>query len=632
MSEGITQFQPTPAHPSTAVPGQPGSRAPSLAAPRLRVWPGLVIVVLMWAAIMGPGLIPGLEGSRIQVDAMLYGAMLGGVAVGLWWLLASRAPWTDRLLILLFFATSGTAALQLSHSSFKYMFYGPIVRGMPIVTATLVAWLWLTGALPWPIRRLGAVVAMLLAWGYCCLLRFDGVYGDFQAQISWRWQQTEEERNAAELEQAKSAGKANPKEKALLARAGDWPSFRGTDRDSRLTHYRIDTNAAARWKAEPPKKLWAHNIGPGWSSFAVVGDRIFTQEQRKKNFEAVVCYDANTGEQLWEHTDPGRFEEVAGGVGPRATPTFVDGYLYCLGANGKLNCLDALTGKVKWTRDLVEDSGAEIPRWGFSSSPLVVKGIVTVFAGGPDGHSMLGYHASTGEIAWSKGDGRHTYCSPHLENIDGVEQIAIATENGVTSYEPTEGQVLWQYEWALGKQGARVAQPIQIGAADVLVGTPMAGARRVRISHAGNSWGNEQVWETKDIKPYFNDLVIYQDHAYGFDGNLLTCVSLADGKGTWRARNYGNGQALLLADQGLLLVSTERGEVALVEAKPEKHVEIGRFRALDANKGKTWNHPVIAHGKLFIRNDAEVACFQLAEEKSDKKDAATKDKKGTSDK
>jgi outer membrane protein assembly factor BamB len=622
MSDAITQFQPAPGHAPPPGTGSPARPAPEIATARLRVWPGVLFVILMWTAILGPGLVPELQGSRVQVDAMLYGAMLGVGCVGLWWLFASRAPWTDRLLILLFFATSTLAALQLAHPSFKYMFYGPIVRGMPIATTALVVWLLATAGLSWPVRRLGAVVALLLGWGYCCLLRFDGVYGDFQAQISWVWNKTEEDLNAEGLEKAPSTAKTKEKQKALAVSAGDWPGFRGPDRDSKLTNFRIDLNSASKWKTEPPRKLWAHNIGPAWSSFAVVGDRIFTQEQRKKNYEAVVCYDAATGEQIWEHTDPGRFDDVAGGVGPRATPTFANGNVFCLGANGKLNCLDALTGKVKWARDIAEDSGAEIPKWGFSASPLVFKGLVTVFAGGPDSHSMLAYHADSGELAWTGGDGRHTYCSPHVEHIDGVEQIAITTENGLTAYEPTDGQVLWHHDWPLGKQGARVAQPIQIGAADVLIGTPMSGARRIHVTHTGNSWGEEKVWETAAIKPYFNDLVIYKDHAYGFDGNWLTCVSLADGKGAWRERGYGNGQAILLADQGLLLVSTERGEIALVEAKPEKHTEIARFRALD--KGKTWNHPVVSRGKLFVRNDVEVACFQLPEAKDDVKTDARK--------
>jgi outer membrane protein assembly factor BamB len=607
MSDVATQFQPSPSHRPTP-PIAPAVQAPSLESPRLRVWPGVVIVALMWIAIFGPNLIPDLQGTRLQVNAMLLGGIAGSACVGLWWLFLSRAHWTDRLLILLFFGTSVAAMSGAAHPSFKYMNYGLIIRGLPLLTTSLVIWLFISPRLAWPIRRLGILVAMLLACAYCCLLRLDGVYGDFQTQISWRLTPTEEDLYTAELAQRKVA-KATANEKTLELQPGDWPSFRGPDRDSRLNGVRIATD----WKNHPPRKLWSQSIGPGWSSFAVVGDRIFTQEQRKTS-EVVACYDAKTGDPYWTHTDAGRFEEVAGGIGPRATPTFADGKLYSLGANGKLNCLDPLTGNLKWSRDIVEDSGATIPRWGFSSSPLVVQGIVTVFAGGPDGKSVLGYHASSGELAWSAGDGTDSYCSPHLEHIDGVDQVAIATEKGLISFDPAGGKVLWRHDWSLGGQGARVAQPVPVGDSDLLVGTPMVGARRVHVSHNGDSWGQDLVWQTKDIRPYFNDLVVYKNHAYGFDGNLFTCVNLEDGTGKWRQRGFGNGQVVLLADQGLLLISGEKGEVGLVEANPEKYNELGRFRALDAKKGKTWNHPVVAHGKLFIRNDAEMACYQLAVE------------------
>jgi outer membrane protein assembly factor BamB len=255
-----------------------------------------------------------------------------------------------------------------------------------------------------------------------------------------------------------------------------------------------------------------------------------------------------------------------------------------------------------------------VPKWGFSSSPLVTQGLAMVFVGGPEDKSVIAYHASSGELAWAAGDGTDGYSSPHLEHIDGVDQVVIATDKGLTAFDPSGGKVLWKHDWTIpGQPVPRVSQPMPVGDSDLLVGTQMLGMRRVHVSHEGDSWSEKQVWQTKDIKPYYNDLVVYQDHLYGFDMNFFTCVSLGDGKGKWRARGYGNGQVVLLADQGLLLVSTEKGEVVLVEATPERHKELGRFKAIE---GKTWNHPVLAHGKLFIRNGEEAACFQLAVEEA----------------
>jgi outer membrane protein assembly factor BamB len=341
----------------------------------------------------------------------------------------------------------------------------------------------------------------------------------------------------------------------------------------------------------------------------VVGDHVYTQEQRGDQ-EAVVCYQAATGKELWVHSDTARFSETIAGPGPRATPTFHDGKLYALGAAGKLNCLDPATGKAFWSRDILADSGREKPpTWGFAASPLLVRGIVMVFAGGPDGKSVLGYHASSGELGWAAGEGKESYCSPHLARIDGVEQAVISMDNGLTSFNPADGHILWHHDWPAG-QMACVAQPAFIGDSDVLFGNPTKGMRRLHVIHEPSGWSDQQVWESRAIKPYFNDLVIYKEHAFGFDGTFFTCVNLADGKARWKARGYGNGQVLLLADQGLLLIVSEKGEIVLVEANPERHNELTRFPAIE---GKTWNHPVVAHGKLFVRNGEEIACYQVAD-------------------
>ena len=190
------------------------------------------------------------------------------------------------------------------------------------------------------------------------------------------------------------------------------------------------------------------------------------------------------------------------------------------------------------------------------------------------------------------------------------DQLLVVAENGLTAFDPSGGTVLWNYEWQTDRP-PRVAQPAIVGDSDLLLATPLKGMRRLHVKQDGKKWVEDQVWETTDIKPYYNDLVVYKDHLYGFDNNFFTCVGLEDGKGKWRERGYGNGQVILLAEQGLLLISTEKGEVVLVEATPEKRKELAKFKAIE---GKTWNHPVVAHGKLFIRNGEEVACFQLAEE------------------
>jgi hypothetical protein len=193
--------------------------------------------------------------------------------------------------------------------------------------------------------------------------------------------------------------------------------------------------------------------------------------------------------------------------------------------------------------------------------------------------------------------------------LGGVEQLLFASDTGVTAFHPTDGKVLWKYDWPLEDMTPRIVQPALLGETDLLIGSPFGkGTRRVRVKREADRWSDQKIWESLAINPYFNDFVIQGNHLYGFEGTFFTCVSLEDGKRKWKERGYGTGQVLLLADQNLLLVLSDKGEVALVEANPERRKEVARFQAIT---GKTWNHPVLAHGKLLVRNGEEAACFQV---------------------
>jgi outer membrane protein assembly factor BamB len=584
----------------------PGFTERSLAPePRPRLWIGVVIVALQWLVITVPGWIA--PATMIQFMAMLCGPIIAAVAFAAWWLFGSRLAWKDRWLGLLICAAVGTATFFLYHPSLGM--FGLIMRALPAVTTAWVIWLLVTPFLSWQVRRAGLLVVFVLAWGYFTLLRLDGITGDTSATIQYRWIPTAEEvflslKGAAGYESKPVLDTAPALLTAL--QPGDWPGFRGPQRDGRLAGVRIATD----WQQRPPQQVWRHRLGPGWSSFAVVGTRLFTQEQRGAD-ELVVCYDIRSGAELWTHTDSARFTEVLGGPGPRATPTFHDGRIYAQGATGLLNCLDAATGSLFWSLDIVADSGAKVPQWGFASSPLVVDGVVTVFAGGPDDKSVLGYHASSGKLAWSAGQGQLSYCSTHLAHLGGGQQLLIATDAGLTAFDPARGTVLWQHQWAVANM-PRIVQPALVDGSDLLIGTGMGvGTRRLHLGREGDAWVAQEVWTSKALKPYYNDLVLHQGNIYGFDGIFFKCVNLEDGKEKWRTRGYGNGQVLLLADQDLLLVLSEKGEVALLEANPAAHKELARFQAIE---GKTWNHPVVAQGNLFVRNGEEMACYRLITE------------------
>jgi outer membrane protein assembly factor BamB len=379
----------------------------------------------------------------------------------------------------------------------------------------------------------------------------------------------------------------------------EWPGFRGRDRDSVVRGVRIN----ADWSRTPPVELWRRAIGPGWSSFAVRGDLLYTQEQRGDD-EIVAAYKVSTGEPVWRHRDRVRFWESNAGAGPRATPTIDHDRVYAFGATGILNALDAGSGKVVWSQNVASDTGRAVPDWGFSGSPLVVDDVVIVAASG----TLAGYDAAGGTLRWRGPSYGGSYSSPHRARVDWVDQVLLLGGPGAVSVAPATGAVLWEHTWAPGA----IVQPALLDNGDVLVNTVVAtggaGLRRLSISHDTGSWRVVERWTSNGLKPYFNDFVVHKGHAFGFDGSILACIDLENGQRAWKGGRYGNGQMLLLPDEDLLLVLSEDGELALVSATPGEYKEVARMRALD---GKTWNHPVLVGDILLVRNGEEMAAFRL---------------------
>jgi outer membrane protein assembly factor BamB len=601
MQNGIQHNSPTMASPWTI------DRGP-------RLWPGVVIVILYWAVLKVPALL--MPGTMEQFMIAGLGTMALAVLFIGYWMFFSRMRWSDRFLGLMLCVAVGAGAWLLYHPSVQgrsaqYAIINLTFNELPIVLTGWMAWMLVVRARSRGVQFAGLFIVFCLTWGSFAALQFKGVTGSYSPEFAWRWEPSAEDKYIATRanEKLKTESVADAATApALDMTPADWPEFRGPGRDSRRPGVRISTD----WKAHPPKEIWRRRVGPGWSSFAVVGPRLFTQEQLG-NVERVVCLDAETGKEVWAHADETRHADSESDAGPRATPTFHEGRIYSLGATGKLNCLDAATGKSIWSHDIVADSGVEKePQWGFSASPLVAQGIVTVFAGGPDDKGVLGYRAANGELAWHAGGATGSYSSLQPAKIAGVEQILIADREGLSAFDPATGKTLWDYEWMLPNEFNRVTQPALIGDSDVLVGAGFGiGTRRVHVSRDGDKWKTEQVWESKSISPYYNDFVVHKGHIYGFHTSFFTCVNVDTGKPTWKERGYPNGQVLLLPDQDLLLVTSEDGNVALLEAKADARKELGRFKAFT---GKTWNHPVIARGKLYLRNGEEAVCYDLAAE------------------
>ncbi|MGL4551172.1 MAG: PQQ-binding-like beta-propeller repeat protein [Gemmataceae bacterium] len=585
---GMTETAPPPAEPDLKKPDH-----------TLRLWPGVLIVAMMWAAILLPGRLIEMN-PMIGFMLAMYAPVSAALGLCVWYAFFSRRPWAESLGIPAAFLALGAGSVALAHETFRG--FGHMLYGVPTVVSVWVGWLVLTGWLGWSWRRAGLLLGFLIVWGGCTLIRMDGVSGDFSPTLSLRWTATTEDTYQAQpvapLPQA--AGEA------VTAGPVDWVGFRGPKMDGVRTGVTVGTG----WEQDPPKELWKRRIGPGWGAITVVGDRAYTQEQRTKEEEAVVCLDANTGEPRWVHADPVRFNETVAGPGPRATPTFADGRVYALGAKGLLNCLDAATGKKLWSQDVAKDSGADVPTWGFSASPTVAYGLVTVYAGGKDGKAVLAYDAKTGDPKWTAGTGLNSYCSTQPMKLCGAEVLTVPTGYGLTVLDPKTGKVLMEYEWKIAEGMARCCQAVAVGPDEVVFGAGFGeGTRRLKLTRsADGTFTAEQLWATKKLNPYYNDHVAHAGHLYGIDGIFLVCIDLATGDLKWKARGYDAGQMMLLADQGMLLVVSEKGKVALVKATPESHQRVAQ---IDAIQGKTWNHPAVAGGRLFVRNGEWAAAYRL---------------------
>ena len=606
---------------------QKGERNPEQ---RLRLWPGVVAVVLQWLLFFVlPIFVP---------DAILYGifgALGCALVVLVWWTLLSRAPHVERwgavvLIIVAAVVTSRIIDKSIATGMMGFMF---IMYSIPVLSLALVAGAVVGRRLADGPRRVTLAAAILLACGAFASLRTEGMTGGGHSQFAWRWSKTHEEKLVAHAggefsrlpaqpsalppappapEPAKVpaerpiAHKAKVRPVALppapvAAETVDlWPGFRGPGRDSIIPGTRIMTD----WSSSPPVELWRRQIGPGWSSFAVRGDLIYTQEQRGED-EFVTCYKATTGNPVWAHRDAARFWESNAGAGPRATPTLHNGRLYTFGATGIVNALDAGNGAVLWSRNAASDAGVKVPGWGFASSPLVVGDAVIVAAAG----KLVAYDLATGTPRWFGPNGGDSYSSPHLMNIDGVAQILLMSAQGATSVAPADGKLLWKYSW---HSDTRIMQPAATADGNFLMsgGDAMGGVgmRRIAVAHGPAGWTAEERWMSAGLKPSFNDFVVHNGHVYGFDGGILACIDLQDGKRLWKGGRYGQGQLVLLRDQDLLLVVSEEGELALVKATPDQFTEVARFPALE---GKTWNHPVLVGNRLLVRNGNEMVAFRL---------------------
>ena len=557
----------------------------------VRLLPGVIIVILQWIIWFAiPIIVPG------AVVIGVFGGLLGGLAIIVWWAFFSKAPKVERwmAILLMFVSLVGTSFIideSIATGGQGMMFY---MYATPFLSLAFVVWALASQRFSGRIRRITMILTIILSCTVWTLLRIDGITGEFNLDLAWRWTETSEEKLIDEESEELIKPMSVP---VTMTTNAEWPGFRGPDRDGIIRDVQIKTD----WSVTPPKEIWRRPIGPGCSSFAVSGNYLFTQEQRGED-EIVSCYNVDTGEPVWKHYDKARFYDSHAGAGPRSTPTFSNGSIYTLGATGILNALDAVDGSVIWSRNAVSDTKGKHSGWGYTSSPLVVDDAVIVAVVG----QLVAYDIANGVPRWFGPDGGDSYSSPHLLSIGGIKQIALMSANGVISIAPADGTVLWEYSWP---GDSRIVQPAVSTDNEIFIGSSDGSKiRRISVVRESGEWKIEEYWTSGKLKPNFNDFIVHKGHAYGFNGPMLVCIDSKDGERRWRGGRYG-GQIILLANQDLLVVLSEKGELALVSAIPDKFIELAK---LDAIEGKTWNHPVLVGDKLLVRNSQEMVAYQLS--------------------
>jgi outer membrane protein assembly factor BamB len=401
---------------------------------------------------------------------------------------------------------------------------------------------------------------------------------------------------------------ANAAEVVWRQRPNDVLGLRGPGRVGILPGITIDGN----WSEKPPRPLWRQKVGPAWSGMIVVDNHVVTQEQRGE-FEVVSCYDASTGKEIWAHQDRTRYELSMAGIGPRATPTFADGRIYSVGAKGLLNCLAAETGKVIWSHNLPEEAGLAadgFPEWGYSTSPLVVDGLVVVFAGGGP-RSVLAYDASTGKLAWSCAGGKYSYSSPQVVTLHGKRQIVMHDDASLAGLEIADGTRLWEFPNP-GEPPLVMLQPHTAGETRLVISAGGT-TTMLNVKRDGEKLTAARKWSVNNFLPNFSDFVVQDGCIFGLSDGVLCCFDVPTGERLWKKGRLGHGQVLSLPAQRALLISNSSGELIRVSISREGYEELGRFTAIT---GKTRNGPVLVGNQLFVRSNEEMAAYEVSTNKS----------------
>ena len=425
--------------------------------------------------------------------------------------------------------------------------------------------------------------------------------------LYWWKQRNRFEDNQALVEELRDASAVRVLERAEPDGPHDWPQWRGPRRDGVSEEGIPDWN----WPEEGPKKLWEAPTGQGYSTVAVASGRVVTMLQDGDD-EAVVCWDANTGDERWRYRYPAHFQGFQGS-GPRSTPTMDGDRVYAVGATGIFHCLEAATGERIWSHDLLEEFGASNLSWGVSFSPLVEGNLVLTNPGGRDGKSIVAFDKMSGKVAWQALDDSASYSSPIVVRAAGCRQAVFFTGSYVAGIDPTDGTVLWKYPWK-NSTDVNAATPIAFSAriGDVMADYVLVscdygkGCCLLKLAASADGVVPQRVYESTRMRNHFSSSVCLSTDLYGFDDDMLACMDMRTGTICWKQRGFNKGSLTAVANH--LVILGEYGRLAVAEATPVEYREIASFQF---SESKCWTVPVVANGKLYLRDEERIACYAL---------------------
>ena len=394
---------------------------------------------------------------------------------------------------------------------------------------------------------------------------------------------------------------------ANLSNAEDWPGWRGKDR----TDISRETNLLTSWPAGGPKKVWMYdNAGVGYSGFAVVNNRLFTMGTRD-NETILICLDATTGEEIW-FRPMGEILENGWGNGPRSTPTVEGDLVYALSGPGVLVCAKVADGEIVWQRTMEEFGGVE-PKWGFSESVLVDGDRVVCTPGGNVGMAIA-LNRFDGELIWQTETltGQPHYSSFIKVEHEGKPQYIQLARKFAFGVQPETGEVLWESDW--DGRVAVIPTPIYNNGKVYLTSGYGVGCKLITLDGSEPS----EVYKNKVMKNHHGGVVLVGDHLYGHsDGTGWVCQSFQSGEMIWNEKDALDKGAMSVAGNMLYCIGEDSGDVVLAKATPDGWSEQGRFTLspqtkIRKSRGRIWTHPVISNGKMYLRDQDLIFCFDVS--------------------